>query len=152
MKRNFLKNRRGSLGILSILLAILLIGSEVAYFTIVSNGYSIDLDYLPDELKEVMKEKGFGYGITSYNETVLWKAEGRTRATDVKYVTGQLYEINLTFPENDCTRYPVYIYEYIVTARNKFNWSLFSLHVRGTFIDAKNFVHPPPHYYDTVIP
>ena len=149
MRRNLLENRAGALGIIAILLAILLAGSEVAYISIGTGGYRLDLDYLPEELMEVIREEGFSFETTEHNRTILWETDKPTRFTEISRVTGQLFETKLTFPENDYTSEPVYIYEYIVTAENRFNWPLFSLHVRGTFIDTRGIIRD---YFDEVIP
>lgn len=152
MRRKFLENRAGALGIIAILLAILLAGSEVACFSIGTGGYRLDLDSdcLPEELIDLMLEDGCSFETIEHPSDILWETEGYTKFTEVNRVTGQLFETKLTFPENDYTRSPVYIYEYIVTARNRINWPLFSLHVRGTFIDT-GLVRPPPSYFDKVI-
>ena len=151
MRRKLLENRAGALGIIAILLAILLAGSEIAYYSISVDGYNLDLDpdCLPEELIDVMMEDGYSFETIIYPSDILWEAKGYTKFTEISYATGQLFETKLTFPENAYTREPVYIYEYIVTARNRINWALFSLHVRGTFIDT-GLVRPP--YYNRVIP
>ena len=151
MRRNLLENRAGALGVIAILLAILLAGSEVAYFSINTDGYRLDLDSdcLPGELIGLMLEDGCSFETIKHPPDMLWEAEGYTRFTEISRVTGQLFETKLTFPENDYTSEPVYIYEYIVTARNRFNWPLFSLHVRGTFINTRGIIRD---YFDKVIP
>lgn len=151
MMRRLLENRVGTLGIIAILLALLLAGSEVAYISIGTDGYRLDLDNdcLPEELVNLSVKEGVSFETTKHPSDILWEADKPTRLTEVKHVTGQLFETKLTFPENDYARGPVYIYEYIVTARNRFNWPLFSLHVRGTFIDTRGIIRD---YFDEIIP
>lgn len=155
MRRKFLGNKAGAFplveGIIAILLALLLAGSEVAYYSIYKDGYRLDLDSdcLPEELIDLVLEDGCGFETIIYSPDMLLETEEHTRFTEIGYVTGQLFETELIFPENDYTSEPVYIYEYVVTAFNGFDLRLFSLHVRGTFIDT-GLVRPP--YYDRVMP
>lgn len=151
MRRRFLKNRAGAFPIIAILLMLLLTGSEVAYISIGTGGYRLDLDSdcLPEELIDLMLEDGCSFETIEHPPDILWESEERTRFTEISYVTGQLFETKLTFPENDYTSEPVYIYEYIVTAENRFDMALFSLHVRGTFIATRGLIRD---YFDTVIP
>jgi len=138
----------GTAGIFGMLLLALLAGTEVAYFTISSDGYVLTLDYLPDELKDIMKNDGFSFEMTFMNNSILWENKEKSGLFSIDHISLQSVETKLVFPENNYTDIPVIVCECILSAENRFNRVLFSLNARTTFINRK-LVRPPE--YDKIL-
>ncbi|MBE3122052.1 MAG: hypothetical protein IMZ53_13705 [Thermoplasmata archaeon] len=130
--KKLIKNKIVTIGIIGIFLLTIFGGlapaaSRPSYISItLTDKYSIDLDFLPPQISEIMFTKGYRLRIAESAQIPLWKGESKSLLfKQVATVIGHLVRVNLTLPENDYTDENITIYLYVTIAKNRLGTTLF---------------------------